>query len=93
MIQGTMIQGTAFEAMAKDTMRELVQVPLNTPATDNLSGLRATVDSRAAPRLATSPVEELPVVVAVENSMVESLNEWDCIMPQWTSPAFGCSES
>ena len=25
--------------------------------------------------------------------MVESVNEWDCIMPQWTSPAFGCSES
>jgi hypothetical protein len=79
--------------MAKDTMRELVQVALSTPATANLSGPRATVDSRAAPRLATSPVEELPVVVAVEDSMVESVNEWDCIMPQWTSPAFGCSES
>ena len=25
--------------------------------------------------------------------MVESVNEWDCIMPQWTSPALGCSES
>lgn len=79
--------------MAKDTMRELVQVPLSTPATANLSGPRATVDSRAAPRLVTSPVEEVPVVVAVEDSMVESVNEWDCIMPQWTSPAFGCSES
>jgi hypothetical protein len=75
MEKGTMIKGTAFEAMAKDTMRELVQVPLSTPATANLSGPRATVDSRAAPRLATSPVEELPVVVALEDSMVESLNE------------------
>jgi len=74
-------------------MRELVQVPLNTPATDNLSEPQATVGSRAAPRLATSPVEELPVEAVVEDSMVESVNEWDCIMPQWTSPAFGCSES
>jgi len=91
--EGTMIQGTAFEAMVEDTMRELVQVALSTPATANLSGPRATVDSRAALKLATSPVEGLPVAVAVEDSMVESINEWDCIKPLWTSPAFGCSES
>ena len=74
-------------------MRGLVQAALSTPATANLSGARATVDSRVAPRLATSPVEELPVVVAVEDSMVESVNERNCIMPQWTLPSLGCSES
>jgi hypothetical protein len=72
-----------------DTMKGLVQVPLNTPATTNLSGPRATVDSRAAPRLATSLVEDLPeevvvkdfmaedlrVVVLVEDLMVESVND------------------
>ena len=53
----------------------LVQAALSTPATANLSEARATVDSRAALKLATSPVEGLPVVVAVEDSMVESIDE------------------
>ena len=72
--EGTMMRGTAFEAMAEDTMRGLVQAALSTPAIANLSGLRATVDSRAALKLATSPVEGL-LVVAVEDSMVESVDE------------------
>jgi hypothetical protein len=59
-------------------MREFVQVALSTLAIVTLSGPRATVDSRAAPGLATSPVEELPVV-AVEDFMVESVNEWGCV--------------
>ena len=73
--EGTMMRGTAFEAMAEDTMRGLVQAALSTPATANLSEARATVDSRAVPRLATSPVEGLPVVVSVEDSMAESIDE------------------
>lgn len=57
--------------VCQDLLLQLVQVPLSAPLTAGLSGPRATVDSKAAPRPAKSPLEAPPVEqlsVAVEES-------------------------
>src|SRR5208283_1525809 len=62
--------------VCQDLLLQVAQVFLSAPITAGLSGPRATVGSKAAPRPAKSPREappvgELPVVVAVgEDTMV-----------------------